>query len=750
MKKFLISIIIITLYITVNAQDVLQGVVAEENEKGEVLPLVGVNVYWLGTLVGTVTDFNGVFDIECLHETHPLVVSYIGYEPDTLRIQNHEYVTIILKNSRTLKEVEVTYRKKTTEISFVEPIKTQEISEEELFKAACCNLSESFETTPSVDVSFTDAVTGTRQIQMLGLAGNYTLISQENIPYLRGLASSMGLSFVPGTWIKSIQLSKGMGSVVNGYESIAGSINVELKRPHNSERLYLNAYANQEGRFEGNLNFANRVTPKWSTGTLLHGNGKPFKRDTNDDGFLDFPRAYTVTGLHRWELDNHRGLEGQFGIKALRDDQLGGQLDFSPDQPRDTLHPYGARVETNRMEFFSKTGYVFPQKRYKTFGLQLSGAWHDANAYFGLRNYTATQYSFYSNFIYQSIISTTNHKFKAGASFQYDHLNERLDTAAFSRAEHVPGAFFEYTYSHLDRVTLVGGMRVDYHNIYGLFATPRLHARFELSESTVLRLSAGRGQRTAHILSENLGLLAGSRKIVVVHNNDNGRETGFHLDAEVAWNYGINLTQCFRLFKREGTVSVDFYRTDFQNQVVIDLDHSPQEVLFYNLSGKSYSNSVQGQLDYELFKNFDVRLAYRWYDVRTDFTAGLLQKPLLAAHRAFMNLGYETGKTWKFDFTVQWQGEKRIPYTLSNPEQFRLNEYSPDFFLMNAQITKIFKKGVELYIGMENIANYTQEHPILASEIPYSPYFDASLIWGPVFGRTTYAGFRYRMGGKDK
>ncbi len=745
MRNVIINIIMLVSF-SAHSQDILQGVVAEENEKGEVQPLVGVNVFWLGTTIGAATDANGVFSIECKHETHPLVVSYIGYQADTIKVENHDYITIILKNRRTLKEVEVTYRKKSTEVSYADVMKTQEISEEELFKAACCNLSESFETTPSVDVAFTDAVTGARQIQMLGLAGAYTVVSQENVPYLRGLASSQGLTFIPGTWIESIQLTKGVGSVINGFESIAGSINVELKRPENSEKLYINAFLNQEGRVEANLNFANRIKRKWRTATLLHGHGKPFKMDTNEDGFLDFPKLYKLTGLHRWRFDNYKGIETEFGIKGVREDQKGGQEEFDISQERDTLHPYGLRIETNRVELFAKGGYVFPKKRYKSFGLQLSGAWHDMDSYFGLRDYDATQYSFYSNLIYQSLINNTRHKFKTGASYQYDKYDERLDSLAFARIEQVPGAFFEYTFTHLENVTIVAGVRADYNNLYGFFATPRLHTRFAIAENTVLRMSAGRGQRTANIISENLGLLASSRKIVIVPNNDD--VSGFRLEPEVAWNYGINLTQDFKLLKRDGTFSVDFYRTDFQNQVVIDLDRSPQEVLFFNLSGKSYSNSFQVQLDHEVLKNFDVRLAYRWYDVKTSFNRGLMRKPLLAGHRAFMNLAYETGKTWKLDFTVQWQGSKRIPYTESNPAEYRLDEYSPDFFLLNAQITRIFKKGVELYVGMENIANYIQESPILASGEPYSPYFDGSMIWGPIFGRTTYAGFRYKLDGK--
>jgi len=741
MKKFY-HFILFMLPCVLQAQDTLQGVIAEESEKGHITPLIGVNVYWIGTTVATTTDANGVFTISCMHETHQLIVSYVGYQPDTIQIENHEYVTIVLKNANTLNDVVVTYKKKTTEISYIDPIQTLQITEKELFKAACCNLSESFETTPSVDVSFTDALTGTRQIQMLGLAGSYTLITQENVPNVRGLASNQGLSFIPGAWISSIQLMKGTGSVVNGFEGIAGQINTELKRPDEEEKLYLNAYINQEGRMEANLNFSNHVNVKWRTATLIHGSGKPFKVDNNKDEFLDFPKAYTTTALNRWRFDNYRGFETEFGVKFLRSDQVGGGKSFNKNTLRDTSNAYGVRMETWRVEAFAKGGYVFPQKRYKSIGVQLSGVWHQQDSYFGLRDYNGTQYSFYSNAIYQSIIGNSDNKFKAGTSFQYDKFDEKWDTTNFQRSELVPGAFFEYTFTHHEHITLVAGIRADYNNLYGIFFTPRLHARFAVTEKTVFRVTAGRGQRTANIIAENMGLLASSRTLKIQNSND---EAGYHLDPEVAWNYGINLTQEFRLGKRGGTFTTDFYRTDFQQQVVVDVDHNPQEVLFYNLNGKSYSHSIQVQADYELIKNLDVRLSYRWYDVKTDYTSGLLEKPLIASHRTFLNLAYEVGKTWKFDFTVQWQGEKRIPFTGTNPEQYQLDTYSPDFFMMNAQVSKIFKKGVELYIGMENIANYRQGNPILASENPFGNYFDSSMIWGPIFGRTTYAGFRFKL-----
>ena len=378
--------------------------------------------------------------------------------------------------------------------------------------------------------------------------------------------------------------------------------------------------------------------------------------------------------------------------------------------------------------------------------LQLSGSWHEHDSYFGYRVHNANQYTVYSNLIYQSIIATTQHKFKTGLSYLHDGYQENLDSLNFDRVEIVPGSFFEYTFTHLDKITLVAGVRADYNTLYGFFVTPRIHTRFALADKTVLRVSAGRGQRTANIIAENMGLLASSRELVI--NRSNGKD-GYGLDPEVAWNYGINFTQGFRLAYRDGLVSVDFYRTDFQDQVVVDIDHSASQVQFYNLMGRSYSNSFQVQVDYEVIKHLDVRIAYRWYDVKTKFTKGLLQRPLVAAHRAFINLAYETKRKWKFDYTLNWQGEKRVPFTQSNPEIYQARATSPNYFLMNAQITKVFKKGFELYAGMENIANYKQKHPILASDDPFGDFFDSSLVWGPIFGRNTYLGIRYTIKHED-
>lgn len=739
MKNLLLVAMMLGLTSLATAQ--IQGHVFENKPDGVKDPLVGANVYWLNTTKGTVTDITGHFALNAIGETTKMVVSYVGYVADTIETKGKSHFQVVLNSSQVLDDVVVQGSKATTIINTLSGINTITMTEDELFKAACCNLSESFETNPSVDVSFTDAVTGTKQIQMLGLSGPNTMIGIENMPGIRGLSSNVGLSFIPGTWIQSIQVTKGVGSVINGYESIAGQINVEMKKPQDSEKLFLNIYGNQSGRTEMNLNFTQLVGEKWGTTVLLHGSARPLEHDQNDDGFLDFPTTSQLNFVNRWLYKGPGNVMGQFGVKVMTDNKLGGQVDYDEDEDRGTMNAYGLEINTNRYEAWGKLGYLNKAKPYQSVGLQVSATRHEQEAYFGLTDYDATQSTFYSNLIYQSIIGTTQHKFKTGMSLLYDHYDEELTIGNFPREEIVPGAFIEYTYEYLDKVTLIAGLRADHNNLFGTFLTPRLHTRYAIGENTTLRASVGRGQRTANIIAENISLLATSRQVRFANQQS---ANGYGFKPNVAWNFGLNLTQDLRLNYRPATLLVDFYRTSFEDQVVIDID-TPGEVTFMGLEGESYSNSFQIEVNYELARRFDMRLAYRWIDVRTDYQDGLNAKPLIAKNRAFINLAYKTKNSWAFDLTTQWVGEQRLPDTSTSPEVYQLTSYSPDYALVNAQITKSFKKGWDVYFGGENLGNYKQDNPIVSANDPFDQYFDTSMVYAPIFGRMFYAGVRFKI-----
>lgn len=719
------------------AQETLNGTVMEKNAGVGERPIPFASVYWLGTQTGASTDSNGVFVIERNEFSKRLVVSSVGFNSDTISIKNNKTLKVVLSPLQ-LDAVDVFYEKRGTEISYLDPLKVENIGEKELQKAACCNLSESFETNPSIDAVYADAVTGTKQIQMLGLDGKYAQITRESMPDIRGLSTVQGLSYIPGTWIESIQLNKGAGSVVNGFESVTGQINVELKKPEEADPLFVNAYVNQGGRTELNIDAAHRFNEKVSTMLFVHGDLRPIEVDGNNDGFLDFPTGQQINVVNRWKFKGKKGWASQIGARGIIEDRSGGQFSTEPEDST-LAQPFNVNWSTKRAEVWGKVGYVFQNAKFRSIGFQGSALYHDYQSTFGGVDYNANQQSGYFNTIFQDILGTTTHKYKAGLSLMYEKYDEQLGDGSFQRTEVVPGAFFEYAFNYFEKIGVVAGMRADYHNFYGLFFTPRLHVRYEVKDGSVLRLSGGKGSRTSNVISENQAMLASSRQWIILGEED---IPGFGLQQEKAWNFGANFTQEFRLNYRPATFSVDAYHTEFENQTVIDRE-DPTTLRIYNLEGRSFATSLQAQVDYSIYRGFDLRLAYRWYDVRTDYASGLLKAPLIASHRAFINVSYETKSDWQFDATAQWQGQKRIPNTTSSPVQFQMDDYSPDLFLLNAQVTKTWKDNLAIYLGMENITNVKQNNPIISSDNPSSEYFDSSMIWGPVFGRMTYLGFRW-------
>jgi len=717
----------------------LTGKVLGENEKGIQENLPAANVYWQGTTIGTTSDLDGLFQLS-FPDSLParLIISSVGFESDTILVSSNlsKEITILLKGMISLNVIEIEEKQSTTMNKIFTPINQEVISSKELLKAACCNLSESFSTNASVDVAFTDAVSGAKKIQMLGLDGIYTQVLSENMPLLRGLSAAYGLNYIPGTWVENILVTKGTGSVVNGYESISGQINLEFLKPQEQKkRFFINVYGNLNGRAEANFHIAKKLNEKWSTLLFTHASSNFMKQDMNKDGFLDMPLTQQYNVFNRWDFHNQKNFEAQFGIRGLYETRQGGQTNFNYNADYGKTNVYGIGIITKQLEYFSKTGFMFPSKPLKSVGIQTSGKIQEQQMYFGKRTYTGEQKNFYANIIYANIINNTNHKYKLGTSYLLDDYSESYNDSAFARTESVPGVFAEYTYTHPDNFSLVAGVRADYHNLYGLFYTPRLHLRYNVTKKTTLRLSAGRGFRTSNVFIENQSVFASSRKVIV-------QET---FKPEIAWNYGVSANQQFKLFGNEAFVNVDFFRTDFENQIVVDLDQHVNQVVFYNLKGESYSYSLQTDFGFTPFKSFDVKLAYKWYDVKTTYNYELLDKPYVPKHRVMLNMAYATYMDiWKFDFTTNWFGQSRLPSTVLSPVEYQLPKKSKDYFLMQAQITKKFRK-FDMYVGCENIMNYTQKNPVLSAADPNGPYFDASMIYAPIEGRIVYFGLRMEI-----
>jgi outer membrane receptor for ferrienterochelin and colicins len=720
--------------------------IMDKNNHKDNLGVEGATVHWLHTNVSAVTNKKGWFTISYRAEYKKLVINYLGYKTDTININSLEPIQHFLTQEGELDEVTLRSKRKATQKYLFSTTNVFTVNSDELLKAACCNLAESFETNPSIDVSFSDALTGTRQIQMLGLKSPYLLITEENIPSVRGASQVFGLTFTPGTWVESIQITKGAGSVVNGFESISGQINAELVKPFSDNKFFINAYSSLNGRLELNAHFNERISEKWQTGLYIHGNYRGEKFDRNKDNFLDAPLANQINVMNRWQfIDAEKGWVSFINVRFLNDEKQTGEINFNPTLDKGTANAWGSEIDTKRFESSAKLGYVFPELPFQSIGFQMAYSNHQQDSYFGLNVYDIEHESVYSNIIFNSIIGDTRNKFKTGINLTYDKFEELVNIAGFSRKENSFGAFFEYAFDNLDNFSLTAGLRVDTHNLLGTFVTPRLHLRYVPWENGVFRASAGRGKRSANIFAENQQLFASSRQIKV---DDVGGNI-YGLNPEIAWNYGVSYMQKFNLFDEKGDITFDFYQTDFKNQVIVDWEN-PQEISFYDLDGKSIANSFQVEVNYSLAKNLNLRTAYKYFDITTDFKVGNLQKPIQPKNRFFANISYETDlqekdAQWKLDITFNNIGKQRLPNTTPNPVQYQLAAYSDPYQLVNSQVTKVFSNKFEVYVGAENLTNVQQKNPILASDAPFGVNFDSTIVYQPVFGRAMYAGLRFKI-----
>ena len=739
-----------------NKLETISGHVFELNEKGSMVPLIGVNIYYLGLNTGTSSDANGFFSLSNNPKKKYLIFSYIGYNTDTLEIQHDKEINVVMREGKILRDLVVEFKKGSYTFSKLNPRNAHIIGQDELRKAACCNLAESFETNPSIDATFTDAVTGTKQIQMMGLSGKYVQMLSGNIPVIRGLSTLYGLKQIPGSFIHQIAVSKGSGSVLNGYESMVGQINMNLKQPENAEKFHLNFYLNQAGRTEYNAFASKSFGKHWSTTFLAHFEDQSRINDRNNDGFLDNPLHNDYIFYNQWNYRS-RLIHMEIGGNAVFSTMESGKRNKWNKSPAIGIPQsnYGVDIENAQFNGFAKIGYLFPNDDFKSLALQISSTYNRQETKIGKTTYNGTQLSGYLNLIYQQEIGNNKEEnsFKIGSSCQLDSVNEQLtlnyeyDTSYsgynFKWLEVVPGIFGEFNHNS-EKFGLIAGLRVDYTSFYNkYFITPRLHFRYSPNSDLAFKFMAGSGRRTPFMIMENIGFMASSRKW-----NLNFYELQ-DLGQEYSWNYGLAVLKEFTLFSRDGTLTIDGYHTFFENQLVVDLDESARQVDFYALNGKSYSNSFQTEINYTINRRWEIRAAYRFLDVKKKYQSGIKEKPLLSKHRGFLNIAYSSRKTkkrqWKADLTTQWIGSQRIPFTGDNDQGFQLSKRSEDYLLINGQITRIFSNKIEAYLGLENGLNYTQKNPILSSEDPYNKHFDSSLIWAPIFGRMIYLGFRFTL-----
>ena len=738
------------------------------DDKGE--PLVGANVYWAGTTVGVATDIDGRFQLEPVKSTNLLVTSFMGYHNDTTEVSAHSELTIVLVSDLVLEEVNITERKMAVLRSRVSPLQTETITGEALCMAACCNLSESFETSASVDVAYSDAATGAKQIRLLGLSGTYVQMITENTPNIRGLAQAFGMEYIPGPWMEAIQVSKGTSSVLNGYEAIAGQINVEYLKPQTQDPISLNAMISTETHAEVNATGGWDLNDKVSTGILFHAQNMSLELDHNHDGFLDMPKNTNVNLLNRWYVKTE-DYTGQFLVRGLYDRRQGG---LTKEATASASSPYKIDLNTWSVDGFMKNGYVFNPELGTSIGIIAAASYHNQQNGYGARQWNAAQTNAYLNAIFQTNFDDSEidpwddhqHKLSAGLSVNYDGYDEVLHSEHLSpityrldRWEVTPGVFAEYTYTYKDKVTLLAGVREDYSSTYGFFTTPRMNVRFAPFEWWTLRGSVGLGYRSPNAIADNAAYLASNR----MYHFDVSK-----LTQERSMNTGLSTVFYIPMGKRELQLSGEYYYTKFLDGVIADMDRSLHGIILYNMhdvdGAQYFSHNWQVEANMEILRGWTMTAAFRYTDVKqTSFNSKqweylLRDKPLQNKFKGIITTSYQTPlKTWQFDLTAQFNGPGRMPDGFVVPSGSK--QYYRDitgqvhhkwYPQLLGQITKYFRTW-SIYLGAENITNFTQDNPIVGAVNehgfidPTSATYDASMIWAPIHGWKMYLGFRWAL-----
>lgn len=637
-------------------------------------------------------------------------------------------------------------------------LRTEVISAAGLCKMACCNLAESFENSASVTVGYSDAVTGARQIRLLGLSGVYTQMLDETRPVMRGLSAPFGLSYVPGQWLESIQIAKGSSSVINGVECMTGQINMEHRKPTDEKPLFINGAVMSDTKMDLNVASSLQMGYKWSTVVLGHVSGNVEAHDMNSDGFIDEPKMLQVNLSNRWLYQADNGVQVRFGVRALQDTRAGGQM----------TGPWKSDILNRSLNGYLKVGVPLSVDNSKNIALIADYNYQDMDSYFGPTKYVAAQHSAFVNLLYQNIINDA-HKFTLGLNGTFDRYDEDFarDVLMVSPAPTSysgisdlanGGIFGEYTYHLDDRFSVISGLRADWFNHVSDGSTrfkvsPRLTLKYMPADEIVIRANGGRGLRYSTPLVDNIGVFSTGKGFYGSFND--------HV-LEDAWTFGGNITYYLPWGASSNAyISFDYFRTQFAQQMVVDYEYGANQIYFYNLDGRrSYTDNFQVDFSVDPFERFNVTATLRYTDAKVELAGkGLVEKPMTSRFKAVLNLQYATNlNKWIFDFTASLNGSCRV-YDFMNdinedgtmtkgPVQGKQRMYkngrTPVYPMLYAQVTRRFK-GWDIYIGAENLTNFRQKNAIIGSANPSQPSFDASCIWGPLMGFKAHAGFRFTL-----
>ena len=653
-------------------------------------------------------------------------------------------------------------------------IRTEVISAAGLCKMACCNLAESFENSASVTVGYSDAVTGARQIRLLGLSGIYTQMLDETRPVMRGLSAPFGLSYVPGQWLESIQIAKGSSSVINGVECLTGQINMEHRKPTDEKPLFINGAVMSDTKMDLNVASSLQMGYKWSTVILGHVSGNIAPHDMDGDGFLDEPKQLQFNLSNRWLYQADNGVQVRFGVRAIQDSRLGGQMlkdadgkhvfydrkTYSLTPAAGTVDPWGSDILNRSMNAYVKVGVPLNEDNSQNIALIADYNFQNMDSYFGSTKYLADQHSAFANLLYQNVINDS-HRFTLGLNGTFDRFNEDFRRAIWlSTGENVAdfngptdlanaGVFGEYTYHYGDEFSAIAGLRGDWFNHVTGGATrfrvsPRVTLKYMPIDEIVIRANGGRGLRYSTPLVDNIGVFSTGKEYVGAYND--------HI-LEDAWTFGGNVTYYMPFGASSNTyLSFDYFRTQFTQQMVVDYEMDPTQICFYALNGnRSYTDNYQLDFSVDPIERFNITATFRYTNAKIELAGkGLVEKPMTSRFKGVLNLQYATNlNKWIFDFTASLNGSCRVydfmeSLTDKDGNLLYKNGRTPVYPLLYAQVTRRFK-GWDVYLGAENLTNFRQQNAIIGASNPRQPSFDASCIWGPLMGIKAHIGFRFTL-----
>lgn len=743
MRLAFTAILVSLAFINAYCQTVTGEVVTEDREK-----IFGATVYWLESQKFTTTNENGSFSIEKTEGDQKLIVRALGFASDTIDVGSQTKLYLHMVASGPEDEIVIEERRKGTMFLHNSTFQTEQLTDVELKKAACCDLAGCFNTTASVESNTTDVVTNAKELRVLGLSGVYNQVLLEGLPFLQGASYTYGVSSIPGPLIRNIFISKGANSVLQGHESISGQINVILKQPDQAKSLFVNGYVNSF--LESQLNTYFTVGRKrWSNMTAFHMAQPGVRMDRDGDDFMDFPltRRYELLNKIKFGKPDDFGWSGWMGLRYVHENRVGGQMDFNPESDLGGNEVFGQDIEFNQPEVWLQGAYKFNDK-YRI-RLMASSQFHHQTSWYGNKSYKSKQglvnASLQNDFNYGKE-GFAESSLKAGVNYKYLDLRETIMFTSnpynlsyagdYKNTQHSFGIYAENNLKfNGGKGDWILGGRMDFHNQFGANFTPRTLLRYSPVKNMSIRGSVGYGWRVMNLFPENSGILASNRDIIIAND----------LKPERAINTGVSFAQTFYTDPVNITFSTDYYYTRFLNQIFPDYDVEPLEIHVQNFEDKSVSHSYQADLNFDIMGLVEIRTSYNFLDVYRVMNGANYTLPFNPKHRVLTALSFSPmSNKWSIDANMHWYGKRKLPNTSSNPPEYQRPDFSESFATLDAQFSYFFSK-FELYLGCENIFDFRQKKPIISWEDPFGQYFDTSSAWGPTRGREFYAGFRFFM-----